>query len=105
MPAGVELYVVPTATSNRLENYPPSQWLQKAGLGSVPTLVDSKHDTALKAFGDGAFPYLVLLDKDNRVVVRSSGELPDGTYPGLFAALAKGQPITFNPNGASSPST
>src|SRR5690242_13095535 len=93
LPAGVELFFVPTNTNPNYPNYPPSAWLQRDGVSNVPTLVDSKNDDAYAAFGGTSFPYFVLLDKTNHVVARLVGEQQDGVYPGLFEALAKGEKI------------
>jgi cytochrome c biogenesis protein CcmG/thiol:disulfide interchange protein DsbE len=102
LPTGVELFIVPTGTNSSYPNYPPSKWLLREGLGKVPTLVDDKNGTAFGAFGGSSYPYMVLLDKNNKVVVRHAGELPDGTYPSLLDALAAGKSITFSSEGGGS---
>jgi thiol-disulfide isomerase/thioredoxin len=102
LPTGVELFVVPTSTSSAAPNYPPSTWLENAGMGNVPTLVDDDHNTAHTAYGSGGFPNLVLVDKDGKVAARFSGELGEDSYPILFDALAKGEPIPGTSEGPSS---
>jgi thiol-disulfide isomerase/thioredoxin len=91
LPGDVELYIVPTGTLSNAPNYPPSTWLDDAGLASVPTLVDNDASDAHAAFGGGDFPNWVYLDKDHKVVLRTSGEYPDGEYDAIFGALAKGE--------------
>jgi thiol-disulfide isomerase/thioredoxin len=106
LPAGVEFYFVPTATNPNYGNYPPSSWLQEAGVSNVPTIVDSDKSDALVAYGQGDFPYMVMLDSQNKVVFRHSGETAGtDTYAAWFDALAKGQPIPAEANGAASTPT
>jgi len=102
LPNGVELFVVPTSTNSAAPNYPPSKWLQSAGMGNVPTLVDDADGTAHAAYGNGGFPNLVLVDKDGKIAARFSGELGKDAYPILFDALAKGEPIADVLQGPSS---
>jgi thiol-disulfide isomerase/thioredoxin len=102
LPAGVELFIVPTSTSPQYPNYPPSKWLDREGLGDIPTLVDDANSTAHAAYGDGGFPNLVLVGKDGKVAARFSGELGEEAYPVLLDALAKGTAIPGTTEGGSS---
>jgi thiol-disulfide isomerase/thioredoxin len=102
LPAGVELFIVPTSTSSQYPNYPPSKWLERDGMSDVPTLVDDKNNDAHAAYGDGGFPNLVLVGKDGKVAARFSGELGEDAYPVLFDALAKGTTIPGTTEGGSS---
>ena len=104
LPPGVELYFVPTDTNANYPNYPPSAWLTRVGVSSVPTLVDSNKLDAYSSFGGTSFPYFVLLDKDNRVLAPLVGEQPEGVYPTIFAALAKNQSPVASSSSAASPS-
>jgi thiol-disulfide isomerase/thioredoxin len=104
LPKNVELYFVPTNTNPNYPNYPPSSWLQRDGVGSVPTLVDSSNGDAYNAFGGTSFPYFVLLDKDNKVLARLAGEQPQGVYTRIFQALAKNQSPVTSSSSAASPS-
>jgi thiol-disulfide isomerase/thioredoxin len=104
LPEGVDLYLVPTSTDTNLPNYPPDEWLQREGLGDIPTLVDDGSSTAHLAYGGGDFPYLVLVGKDGKVAGRFSGELGEDAYPALFDALAKGEPIPGTQQGPGSTS-
>jgi cytochrome c biogenesis protein CcmG, thiol:disulfide interchange protein DsbE len=105
LPKNVELYFVPTNTNPNDPNYPPSAWLQRAGVGSVPTLVDSSTGDAYSAFGGTAFPYFVLLDQNNKVLARLAGEQPQGVYPTIFAALAKNESPVASSSSATSPAS
>jgi thiol-disulfide isomerase/thioredoxin len=100
VPAGLTIEIVSTRVNESPVNYPPSAWLQREGLGSIPTLADDKQDTAYFAYGAGGLPYIVYLDKDNKVVLRTEGEY--GTDPNvftnLFERLAAGQSVT-DPRG------
>jgi thiol-disulfide isomerase/thioredoxin len=104
LPNGVELFIVPTSTNSSYPNYPPSTWLQREGLGNVPTLVDDAKGSAFDAFGGSSFPYFVLVGKDGKVAARLAGEINEAALPALFDALAKGTPIPGTQQGASSQS-
>ena len=88
----------PVAASTRVSapdgNYPPSEWLEREGVSGVPTIADDEGSTALAAYGAGRFPYLVYLDADNNVVLRTSGEYGSDpqAYTPVFEALASGEP-------------
>ena len=96
VPEEIDLVLVPTSTSSTQPNYPPSEWLDDAGLTDLPVLLDSDGGEVHVAFGAGGFPYWVFLDADHRVVARMSGEFPDdqSVYTELFDALAAGEPVT-----------
>jgi cytochrome c biogenesis protein CcmG, thiol:disulfide interchange protein DsbE len=102
LPRGVDLYFVPTSTNPNYPNYPPQAWLEREGVGNVPTLVDDGDGTAHAAYGDGGFPYLVLVGKDGKVAARFAGELGAAAYPTLLDALAKGEPIPGTQQGGAS---
>jgi thiol-disulfide isomerase/thioredoxin len=102
LPAGVEVFIVPTSTSPQYPNYPPQAWLEREGLGNVPTLVDDDENTAHSAYGNGGFPNLVLVGANGKVAARFSGELGEAAYPVLLDALAKGTPIPGTSEGGSS---
>ena len=93
MPENVDFYFVSTSAKSSDANYPPSAWLKREGVSNVPTVVDDGKDKAHLTFGGGGFPYLVFIDKDNKVALRTTGELQDGAYDIYFNALANGQPL------------
>ncbi len=84
-----ELFAVATGTRSDLDNYPPSAWLEREQWpGRI--LVDTANSDAAQAYGVTAYPFLVLLDAQNKVIARTSGELTveqlqafvdDGTVP------------------------
>jgi cytochrome c biogenesis protein CcmG/thiol:disulfide interchange protein DsbE len=84
LPEGVDLVAVATGTSADRPNYPPSQWLEDEGWTS-PVLLDSAESEAAAAYGLSAYPYLVALDDDGRVVARVSGEFSGADFDRLVA--------------------
>jgi thiol-disulfide isomerase/thioredoxin len=100
VPAGVTIEIVSTRVNESPVNFPPSAWLQREGLGDIPTMADDKDSDAYAAYGAGGLPYIVYLDKDNKVVLRTEGEYGDDpeAYTNLFERLAAGQRLT-DPRG------
>jgi len=92
MPAGVDFYFVSTNADSNQANYPPSAWLKREGVSNIPTIVDDAKKKAYATYGAGGFPYLVFVDKGNKVALRTAGELPEGSYDTYFNALASGAP-------------
>jgi cytochrome c biogenesis protein CcmG/thiol:disulfide interchange protein DsbE len=74
VPAGVNVVGIATQTSSSQPNYPPSSWLSKAGF-PWPVMADSTKGDAATALGINSWPGFVLLDKDGKVLWRSSGEI------------------------------
>jgi thiol-disulfide isomerase/thioredoxin len=105
LPERVDLYFVTTSTGSNQPNYPPSEWLEREGVGDVPTLVDDGENTAHAAYGGGGFPNLVLVGADGNVAARFSGELGADAYPVLLDALARGDAIPGAVPGPSSDAT
>ncbi len=89
-PANVGLTIVPTGSNAQAPNWPPSQWVVQMGLSSLNTLVDDKQQTAAAAFGLSAYPFIVMVGADGKVVERRSGEQEDGFFDQAFSSLAKG---------------
>lgn len=81
-PEGLEMMVVATATDRNRPNYPPSEWLEEEGL-DLPTMADDGRGTAAEAYGLSGYPYFVLLDADNKVLARDTGELSTEELDGL----------------------
>ena len=92
-PAGTTLTIVPTGSTATAPNWPPSQWVKDMGLGDVRTVVDSQSQRIAKAYGLTSYPFIVMVDKDGKVVERRAGEQADGFFASAFAALAAGKPI------------
>jgi Redoxin. len=96
LPAGVDLTIVPTGSQDTAPNWPPSQWVKDMKIGDLTTLVDDKAQTAGAAFGLTSYPYIVMTDKDGKVVERRAGEQQDGFFAAAFTALADGTKIPQN---------
>lgn len=87
LPTDVDILLVPTGSNETAPNWPPSSWIKDQGLGDVPLLLDDDDGTAANAFGLDGYPFLVLLDADNKVIERRSGEQPDGAFAEMIATL------------------
>lgn len=87
VPDGLDLYAVSTAVDDGQPNFPPQAWLD--GEGFAPTTIRDDADlSAFLGFGGQGFPYVVYLDGDNRVVARSTGNLPPETIAALWELTA-----------------
>ena len=64
-------------------------------------IADDGDSTAYRAYGAGGLPYVVYLDKDNNVVLRTEGEYGDDPeiYTDIFDKLAAGE-LTDDPRGS-----
>jgi len=89
-PSNVALAGVSTAVAQERDNYPASTWLRTEGW-DAPVLVDTKGQTASKAFGLTGFPFLVWIDANGKVVLRTSGELSEGQLAGMLDQLSRGE--------------
>jgi len=83
LPNGVDIAAVSTAVDETGPNYPPSAWLDREAW-PFPVMADDADGTAAAAYGLQGFPFLVLVDADGTVTLRTSGELGDD---GIIAAL------------------
>ncbi len=91
LPEGVDVYAVATSTSPAQANFPPETWLNVEGWTGV-TMRDDDLSSSLAAYGGAAFPYVVYLDGENRVITRSSGGLQADQTLALWAQTAAGVP-------------
>ncbi len=91
--AGIDLQTIATDTNKELPNYPPSKWLSREKWPFTPVLADDAKDSALQAYGGTSFPFFVLLDANNKVVVRTSGEIPPAALAQAVKNLAAGKPV------------
>jgi thiol-disulfide isomerase/thioredoxin len=89
LPRDVDVYGIATATSPDRPNYPPSAWLERERF-DAPTLADDAAGSAGRAFGLSGFPFFVVVDRDNRVVTRASGELDTAGWEALLDAARRG---------------
>jgi cytochrome c biogenesis protein CcmG/thiol:disulfide interchange protein DsbE len=89
LPQGVRIVTVATDTNPNAPNYPPSTWLSQVGW-PLPVMADDAGYTAAKAYGLSAFPYFVAISAQNKVVVRTSGELTLSEFNTLVQAARTG---------------
>ena len=75
VPAGVRVVGVATATDDRRENYPPSEWLVREGFPWA-VLADSEEMDAAAAYGVSGYPFFAFVDADGTVLWRTSGRVP-----------------------------
>ncbi|MBI4730455.1 MAG: TlpA family protein disulfide reductase [Acidobacteria bacterium] len=91
MPKDVDLISVSTAVRPSSPNYPPDKWLQREGW-TLPVLRDDKNSSAAAAHGLTGYPYWIFVDRDGKVVLRTSGELPLDRLEQILARLAAPAP-------------
>jgi len=72
LPDTVDMYAVTAMTDPARDNWPPQDWLIAEGW-PVPTIMDDAAETVSEAFGNSGVPYYVVLDGDNKVLLRVSG--------------------------------
>lgn len=96
LPAGVDLTLVPTGSQATAPNWPPSQWVKDMKIGDLTMLVDDKGQKTGAAFGLTSYPFIVMVDKDGKVVERRAGEQKDGFFAAAFKSLAEGTKIPKN---------
>lgn len=98
---GVDVVGVATGTSDQYPNYPPSAWFAREDW-PFGVMVDSASATAANAYGLSAYPFLVFVDADGKVVGRTSGEVEAADLQVIFKALAEGKPLPIPSAGGSS---
>ncbi len=86
-PDTVDFYSVTTSYSPSQPNWPPSSWFEREGW-TIPVIVDDPESTAYQWFGQGAFPYYVLIDPAGQVALRLSGEQDPAVLADLMSQLA-----------------
>ncbi|HEX7100184.1 MAG TPA: TlpA disulfide reductase family protein [Acidimicrobiia bacterium] len=83
-PDNVDFYGVSTLLQKVRGNWPPQEWLEREGW-DIPTIHDDQSNTAAAALGLVGTPYWVVLDGNNEVVFRASGEITQGSLDVLNA--------------------
>lgn len=76
-PENVDFYAISTLAQRLRGNWPPSDWLASEGW-DVPTIQDNESSSASAAFGMAGTPFWVVLDGNNEVLFRISGEITQG---------------------------
>jgi cytochrome c biogenesis protein CcmG, thiol:disulfide interchange protein DsbE len=74
LPDDVDIYSVATSTDRLRPNWPPQDWLEDEGW-TVPVVMDDQIGTVGASYGMAGTPFYVVLDGDNNVVRRISGEI------------------------------
>jgi thiol-disulfide isomerase/thioredoxin len=74
LPDDVEMIGVATSTDQLRPNWPPQDWLTKEGW-TVPTMLDNQLGTVAVNYGMSGTPFYVVLDGENTVIRRVSGEI------------------------------
>jgi thiol-disulfide isomerase/thioredoxin len=87
LPDDVDMYSVVTSTDRLRPNWPPQDWLEEEGW-TVPAIMDDEIGTIAVNYGMSGTPFYVVLDGDNNVIRRISGEI--GTA-GLDVLVAEAQ--------------
>ena len=87
LPDDVDMYSVVTSTDRLRPNWPPQDWLEEEGW-TVSAIMDDEIGTIAANYGMSGTPFYVVLDGDNNVIRRISGEI--GTA-GLDVLVAEAQ--------------
>lgn len=87
LPDDVDLYGITTSTDRLRPNWPPQDWLVEAGW-TAPTMMDDQVGTLAASYGMAGTPFYLVLDGDNNVVFRVSGEIG---VAGLNSLVAQAQ--------------
>jgi thiol-disulfide isomerase/thioredoxin len=87
LPDDVDMYSVTTSTDRLRPNWPPQDWLEDEGW-TVPVIMDDQIGTIAASFGMSGTPFYVVLDGENKVIRRVSGEIG---IAGLNALVAEAQ--------------
>jgi cytochrome c biogenesis protein CcmG/thiol:disulfide interchange protein DsbE len=74
LPDDVDMYSVVTSTDRLRPNWPPQDWLEEEGW-TVPAIMDDELGTVAVNYGMSGTPFYVVLDGDNNVIRRASGEI------------------------------
>lgn len=80
VPSNLRVIGVATASRKDQSNWPPSEWMQSFDW-PFEVLADSETNQAAAAYGVDGYPFMVILDKDGKVVARHSGEMDEAEIP------------------------
>jgi thiol-disulfide isomerase/thioredoxin len=87
VPKGLRVVGISTAATSAAPNFPPSEWLETLGW-DWPVIADDANQTAAIAVGTTAYPFMVFVDANGKVMARTEGELPIATVQQLADAAA-----------------
>ncbi len=73
-PTDVDLYTITTLTNPTRVKWPPQNWLESEGW-TLPVIMDDDISTLANTYGLSGTPFYVVLDGDNEVLFRISGEI------------------------------
>ncbi len=85
----VDLYALATSTDPSRVNFPPQEWLRDENW-PAPIILDDEAKSAGLAYGVASFPFWLILDGDNRVVMRFTGRLPNELLPTVWQVAKTG---------------
>jgi thiol-disulfide isomerase/thioredoxin len=74
VPEGLEVVGIATGTDAKLQNYPPSDWMMIDGNWPFAAMADSPQGVARTTYGLDGYPFMVLIDEEGKVALRTSGE-------------------------------
>lgn len=74
VPEGLEVVGIATGTDAKLQNYPPSEWMMIDGNWPFTAMADSPQGVARTVYGLNGYPFVVLIDEEGKVALRTSGE-------------------------------
>ena len=104
LPEGVEIYGVLSLSNRARTNWPPTEWLAREGW-PWPVLMDDEAGTVATHFGLAGTPFWVVLNPDNTVAGRASGELPVEIFEQVVADAASRVSGSVGTSAPSSPDT
>lgn len=73
VPEGLRVVGITTASRDDQANWPPSEWIQSMNW-PFDIMADSQNADAAQAYGVDGYPFMVILDAQGRVALRTSGE-------------------------------
>jgi thiol-disulfide isomerase/thioredoxin len=74
IPEGLEVVGIATGTDAKLQNYPPSEWMMADNNWPFAAMADSPQGVARTTYGLDGYPFIVLIDDNGKVALRTSGE-------------------------------
>jgi thiol-disulfide isomerase/thioredoxin len=74
VPEGLEVVGIATGSDSTRQNFPPSEWLMIDNDWPFAAMADSPQSVASETFGLNAFPFIVMVDEEGKVALRTSGE-------------------------------